>query len=287
MSETYGVFGLGLIGIAVAGRLLGKGEKVVGFDPAPERMKLLGEAGGEPVDVDAVWSRAQTIIVAVFDTDQLAALIEDARDLEESKLVVLSTCDPDRMAAIAELAVARNIELVEAPLSGTSQQLARGDAVFLTGGNSETVARLDPLFSMLGKAHHYVGKIGNGNRTKLAINLILGLNRAALAEGLVFAERLGLEPENFLKLAQGSAASSAVMDTKGRLMVSRNFKAQGRISQSLKDFLLILQAAESKQQNLPFAQTYMSMMEDCVVNGEEDLDNSAIINALVRARITV
>lgn len=283
MNENIGVFGLGLIGIAVAGRLLGNGYRIAGFDPSSERMTLLADAGGEPVDPDAVWQKAQTIVVAVFDTDQLAALIDSAPKLTGTTLIVLSTCDPDQMAELGNAASAKNIELVEAPLSGTSQQLADGNAVFLIGGDAQSVKRLDALFKVLGKAHHHVGELGNGNRTKLAINLILGLNRAALAEGLVFADQLGLEPAKFLELAQGSAASSAVMDTKGPLMVSGDFKPQGRIAQSRKDFSLVLSAAQGKGQKLPFAETYMAMMEDCIANGEGDLDNSAVINALTRS----
>ncbi len=282
MSRTVGLFGLGLVGMAVASQLLENGYDIVGFDPSDERMKLLQQAGGQSADTDLIWQKADVVFVAVFDTDQLAALVEAAPTRSDTTLIVLSTCDPDRMAGIGKAAEAKNIELIEAPLSGTSKQLAKGDAVFFIGGNASSVDRLESLFGVLGKAHHYVGKLGNGNRTKLAINLILGLNRAALAEGLVFAERLGLEPAEFLRLAQGSAANSAVMATKGPLMVSRDFTPQGRISQSLKDFSLIVDAAKAAGQELPFGETYLEMMQDCIANGEEAFDNAAIVSAISR-----
>ncbi|HEX2257023.1 MAG TPA: NAD-binding protein, partial [Afifellaceae bacterium] len=88
-----------------------------------------------------------------------------------------------------------------------------------------------------------MGAPGAGGRTKLAVNLILGLNRAALAEGLVFAERLGLSPARFLEVARRSAAYSQVMDIKGGKMIAGDFTPQGRIAQSLKDFTLILESA--------------------------------------------
>ncbi|MEM7463431.1 MAG: NAD(P)-dependent oxidoreductase [Pseudomonadota bacterium] len=282
MSRTVGLFGLGLVGMAAAGRLLESGYDVVGFDPSGDRIKLLQQAGGESADADLIWQKASVIFVAVFDTDQLAALVEGAPTRSEAILIVLSTCDPDRMAEIGKAAEAKSIELIEAPLSGTSKQLAKGDAVFFVGGNVSCVDRLASLFGAMGKTHHYVGELGNGNRTKLAINLILGLNRAALAEGLVLAERLGLEPGEFLKLAQGSAANSAVMATKGPLMVSQDFNPQGRISQSYKDFSLIVGAANSVDQKLPFGETYLAMMNDCIENGEEAFDNAAIISAISR-----
>lgn len=284
MSDLIGVFGLGLIGMAVSHRLISNGYQIIGHDPSSERMELLTTAGGVGVDGVEIWKRARTIIVAVFDTEQLAQLVAAAPSCPGTDIVVLSTCDPERMGDIGDAAKAKNIELVEAPLSGTSQQLANGAAVFLTGGNEQSVKHLTALFNVLGKAHHFVGELGNGNRTKLAINLILGLNRAALAEGLVFAERLGLEPAEFLALVQGSAASSAVMGTKGPLMVSGDFTPQGRISQSHKDFSLILDAANKVGQKLPFGETYLAMMEDCIAKGEEGLDNSAIISAISRAK---
>ena len=92
--------------------------------------------------------------------------------------------------------------------------------------------------------YFHIGKIGDGGRAKLAVNLILGLNRLALAEGLVFAERLGLDPAAFLKVARGSAAYSQVMDVKGAKMMRGEFAAEGRVTQHLKDVHLMLEQAE-------------------------------------------
>ena len=98
---------------------------------------------------------------------------------------------------------------------------------------------LDALFAR----RFHVGKIGDGGRAKLAVNLILGLNRLALAEGLVFAERLGLDPAAFLEVARGSASYSQVMETKGPKMVRGDFSPEGRVKQTLKDCHLMLDQA--------------------------------------------
>lgn len=129
-----------------------------------------------------------------------------------------------------------------------------------------------------------MGAIGNGNRAKLAINLVLGLNRAALAEGMVFAEALGLAPGAFLEMAQLSAARSDVMAAKGMLMVTRDFAPEGRIVQSLKDFTLIADRAGARGQGLPFANCYIDLMHDAVARGEGDLDNSAVLLPIARSR---
>ncbi|HSG95037.1 MAG TPA: NAD(P)-dependent oxidoreductase, partial [Afifellaceae bacterium] len=284
MTDTVGIIGLGLVGMAAAERLLAGGMAVIGHDPVSERSGLLAQIGGEPADVTRIWRDADPVIAAVFDTDQVAGVIEQAPENASKRLVVLSTCDPDRMAGLGARAKAKGITFVEAPLSGTSQQLANGQAVFLVGGDAAVVAGITRIFAVLAGADHHVGKIGDATRTKLAINLILGLNRAALAEGLVFAERIGLAPEKVLELARGSAAASQVMDIKGPLMVARDFAPQGRISQSAKDFNLIRDAALARGQRLPFAELYLAMMRDCMDHGEADLDNAAIIKALARAR---
>src|SRR5258706_87172 len=123
---------------------------------------------------------------------------------------------------------------------------------------------------------------GSGGRAKLAINLILGINRAGLAEGLVFAQRMGLDPAAFLPVARNSAAYSQAMDIKGKKMVAGEFSPQGYVHQSLKDFSLMLEQARRLKQRLPLGETYKALMEGCVASGESELDNSAVIREIRR-----
>ena len=282
MTNVVGLFGLGLIGMALTGRLQQAGATVVGHDPDPARRAGFETLGGRVKLPAEIWAEAQTVILAVFDTDQVEAVIAAAPAECEACVIITSTCDPDRVAALPERGP-RGLQLVEAPISGTSAEVAAGTAMFLLGGQEAAVARAVALLDQLERASHHVGPLGHASRAKLAINLILGLNRAALAEGLVFAELLGLEPEALLQVARDSAAASAVMATKGPLMVSGDHRPQGRIVQSAKDFGLIVQSADAKGKTLPFATTYLSLMQDCIAAGEASLDNSAIIRAIRRA----
>jgi len=129
-----------------------------------------------------------------------------------------------------------------------------------------------------------VTAIGNGSRAKLAVNLVLGLNRVALAEGLAFGERLGLDAAAFLDVLKGSAAYSQVMDTKGRKMVTRDFTSEGKVTQHLKDVHLILEQAGARGQELPLATVNAALLEACVARGEADLDNSIVIEEIRRRR---
>ena len=281
MTDTVGIFGLGLIGSALAARLLAAGRPVVGHDPDPTRQVALADLGGQPQSADGVWSAAGTVILSVFDTTQVEAVLATAPDACRACVIVTSTCDPDRIAALPGLCPP-GMQLVEAPISGTSREVAAGGAVFLVGGDAEAVATAAPVLGLLGRAWHPMGTLGNGSRAKLAINLILGLNRAALAEGLVFGRLIGLDPTRLLDVAQDSAAASAVMATKGPLMVAEDFRPQGRVAQSAKDFDLIRRIAAASGQHLPGAETYLSLMHDCMAAGEGDFDNAAIIRAIGR-----
>jgi putative dehydrogenase len=151
--------------------------------------------------------------------------------------------------------------------------------------SSAAIAKSWSVLDAICPQRHYLGAVGHGSRAKLAVNLILGLNRAALAEGLVFAARLGLDPAAFLHVARGSAAYSQVMDVKGDIMVRREYRnPQSRVDQSLKDFRLMLEQARATGQALPFAAVYARMLEDCMAHGEAEGDNAAIAEAIARQR---
>jgi 3-hydroxyisobutyrate dehydrogenase-like beta-hydroxyacid dehydrogenase len=200
-----------------------------------------------------------------------------------NKIVLcMSTCDPDQVAALAARVMPRGIRYLDVPVSGTSDQVRRGDGVALIGGDNAIAGEVTDVFDALFARRFHVGKIGDGGRAKLAVNLILGLNRLALAEGLVFAERLGLDPAAFLDVARGSASYSQVMETKGPKMVSGDFSPEGRAKQTLKDVHLMLGQAAGVGQKLAMLEVHAAVLEACVRAGEADLDNSVIIEEVRR-----
>jgi 3-hydroxyisobutyrate dehydrogenase-like beta-hydroxyacid dehydrogenase len=179
----------------------------------------------------------------------------------------------------------RGIRYLDVPVSGTSDQVRRGDGVALIGGDPAIAAEVKDVFDALFARSFQVGKIGDGGRAKLAVNLILGLNRLAMAEGLVFAERLGLDPAAFLAVARGSASYSQVMETKGPKMLSGDFSPEGRAKQTLKDVHLMLDQAASVGQKLSMLEVHADILEACVRAGEADLDNSVVIQEVRRRRV--
>jgi 3-hydroxyisobutyrate dehydrogenase len=275
------------MGQAFAQRLLQAGLPVLGFDIDPAKGVWLEERGGRvAASIAALAREADPILIAVFSTDQVEEVVEqhirpalgaDANPI----LLCTSTCDPDRIAA---LAARLPLRFLEVPVSGTSEQVRRGEGVALIGGDPALVPQIAPVLDALFASRFHIGQVGDGGRAKLAVNLILGLNRLALAEGLVFAERLGLDPQAFLDVARGSAAYSQVMDTKGPKMVRGDFTPEGRVRQTLKDVHLMLDQARAHGQRLPLLEIHEDVLAACVRHGEEDLDNSRIIEEVRRRR---
>ena len=288
-TDPVGIVGLGLIGMALAKRLLGAGFEVHGYDINPDRGALLAAASGTAArSLLDIGKSCRTILIAVLNTEQVESVLESAEPggpmrLTDTHIVICtSTCDPDRIEALARRLAIRGVRFLEAPLSGNSDQIALGNGVGLLGGEPALVTAAAPLLDAICPRRHHVGAVGAGGRTKLAVNLVGGLNRAVMAEGLAFAESLGLDLLPFLAVLKDSAAYSRTMDNRGRKMALSDFTPHAKVAQSRKDFLLMHEAARKSGQQLPLASVYLELIEGCLAHGEGDLDNSAIIQEVRR-----
>jgi 3-hydroxyisobutyrate dehydrogenase-like beta-hydroxyacid dehydrogenase len=288
--KAVGLLGIGLIGSTVARRLLDAGFNVVGYDLDPARREALRFLGGRPADsVAEVGRLCACVVLAVFNTVQVEDVVEGTAGLlsvipssgEPRVVINLSTCEPERIVAL-NARISDRAAFVEMPISGTTVQIAKGDGVGLVGGDPAAIESADSVLAAICPRRFTVGAVGTGGKAKLAVNLILGLNRAALAEGIAFAEKIGLDPHAFLDVARGSAAYSQVMDVKGLKMVDHDFVAYGKIVQSMKDFTIIRECAQEAGQALPFAEVYIEMLQGCIQAGEGDWDNSSIIEEIRR-----
>jgi len=280
------------MGAACIERLRAAGFEVVAYDVDETKRAAAATRGARTAgSVAEVARQCETIVLCVFTTDQVEQVVDGKGGIAEvggnpPRIVICtSTCDPDHLAALAPRVEARGVRFLELPVSGTSRQVAEGAGVGLIGGDKAVMEHAAPVLDAICPRRFHLGAVGNGSRTKLAVNLILGLNRAAMAEGIAFAEQVGLDPVAFLEVARTSACHSQVMDVKGHMMARREFdKVQGRIDQSLKDFKLMLEQGSKAGQALPFATIYVRMLEDCVQNGEGGWDNAAILEAVRRRR---
>ena len=294
MPGNIGLIGLGLVGSAMAERLLADGFRVVGFDIEKAKCEQLEQLGAVAVNSPAqVAEQAGRIILSLPDTDAVLQVVEGPGGILETNsrggsrtalkyIIDTTTGEPDKTAELAKRLAGQDIYFLDAPFSGSSRQVREKEVVFMVGGEKAAYDKCMDIFESLGAKSFYLGSSGNGSRAKLAGNLILGLNRLALAEGLVFAAKLGLEPRAFLELLKVTPAYSAAMDVKGEKMLEGDFTPQARLRQHLKDVSIILKYAENSQQELPLSKVHLEILEKAIEAGDGELDNSAVIREIQR-----
>lgn len=280
--------GLGLIGTALAARLIDARIAVTGFDIDPARCSAIRDIGGTPADSAAqVFANCRTIVVAVYSAEQAQSLfdeIDPATAVSGAAMICTTTCAPAEILDIAERADDLRLSLVEAPLSGTSAEVREGSALALVAGRAHAIEAAGSVLGILCPRQTRVGQIGDAARTKLAINLILQNNRGALAEGIAFAEAIGLDPATFLATARQSAAYSRVMDSKGQKIIARDFTPQSHIAQTLKDAELILDEGRRYSQELPMTSAHTDLLRKTIARLGGACDSAAVIEAIRPSR---
>lgn len=285
--ERIGIIGIGLMGSALAERLLGAGFLVRGYDVDPARLEAFSRAGGVPAASPRDAACGADALLTCLMT---GAIVREALLGEEGAAHALppgcpvidtTTCAPAESIALADDLRRLGLSLVDAPVSGSSAAARRGEVVVLAGGDPETVARCRPVFDAFARRVLHMGPNGAGSTAKLVTNLVLGLNRLALAEGLVLGKRTGLDPGLLLEALRESAAYSKVMDAKGERMLAGRFtEPEARLGQHLKDLDLILELGKSVGARLPVSELHRQLLLVALVKGWEGLDNAAIIQVL-------
>ena len=278
VDKNVGVIGLGLMGTAITERLLEHGYAVSVWNRTPEKAQSLLARG-------AVWSdnpltNCRRVIVSLY-TSEIAADVLNRMlpGLRDGQMIIdTTTGEPADAVAMADHLALRGVKYLDAPISGSSEQTRRGEATVMVGGESSDFDASADLWPILGGKVFHVGPCGSAAKVKLVTNLVLGLNRAALAEGLVFAETIGIRPAAALEVLQGSAAYSKAMDIKGRKMIEQDFQVQARLSQHYKDVRLMLDAATTAGLELPLTQAHAKLLARAEAAGLGQLDNCAIIN---------
>lgn len=281
-ASPIGLIGIGLMGTVLASRMLKSGRSVCGWDRNPDQCLILKQNGGVVADdIAAVFTHCDRILLSLPSHETVAEVLKLAENnLRSSQMIIdMSTGDPDAAVTQSNTLAARGIHYVDATVSGSSEQLKQGQAVILVGATDEAFQQCRDLLQIQAEKIFHTGLPGSGARMKLVTNLVLGLNRAALAEGLCFADVLGLDLEQTLHLLKESMSYSRIMDTKGEKMIRRDFTPQARLSQHLKDVRLI-QTAAGPNSCLPLTEVHRELLERAERMGLGDKDNSAILDAI-------
>lgn len=281
-SHPIGLIGVGLLGMAIARRLLGAGLAVRGFDLDASRHEALTRSGG-------LWARsaeeaaagAGFVVLCLPTSGDVAVLSRRIVDVLPQGAIVVdaTTGDPEDSVRTARLLAARGIGYLDAAVSGSSEELLAGRGVLLIGGEVSTVERALPVLEPLSARRFHVGPCGSGARMKLVSNLVLGLNRAALAEALALAQRCGIDGAMALEVLQSGPAWSRAMDQKGKKMLQRDFSPQARLRQHRKDVALIRELGAGAGACLPLTEEHERLLDRAIAAGFADADNCAIIMA--------
>jgi 3-hydroxyisobutyrate dehydrogenase-like beta-hydroxyacid dehydrogenase len=283
---TIGVVGVGLLGTAVAGRLLKAGHRVVGFDTAPDRVRALlgmgGVAAGSARAV-ALASEAVCTLLPTLPSVEAAVLGPDgvaAAGKPGQVLIQMSTISPALTARLAAESRARGLDFLDCPVSGTSGVVARGEGVLFVGGERRVFERWRPLLeSMLPRAI-YIGAAGQAMVLKLVANLLVALHSVAAAEALHLARRAGLDPAVALEVLVGSAAGSRMLELRGPLMVRGEYPAQMKLDLFMKDLHLIQDAAAAAGAALPLTDTAERLYAAATGAGHGGEDLAVVLTAL-------
>ena len=274
------------MGSALADRLVGAGQRVIGWDIEDERRGALRERGGEVAhDAEEVFSGCSRVLLSLPSHREVGDVVRAAGTTLSRGLTIIDTTtgDPASTEALARTMDEQGIVYLDATISGSSAQVRAGSATLMVGGDAESFAACSDIFALIGSQVFHTGSTGTGAKMKLVTSLVLGLNRAALAEGLAFAESIGLDPTLSLAVMRGSLAYSRIMDTKGERMVRGDFAPDARLSQHLKDVHLIVDTGRDAGLPMPLSAAHRAVLEEAEAAGYGELDNSAIIKVLLAA----
>jgi 3-hydroxyisobutyrate dehydrogenase-like beta-hydroxyacid dehydrogenase len=284
--KEVSLLGLGLLGSALGERLLAAGYLVHGYDREPTCRDRAAAAGVRVVANGPELAASSPVLITCLPDGPAVhrALFEEriAAALPAGATVIdTTTCAPHEARTLAARLAEREVECLDAPISAGVPQLLAGAAAITVGGPQETVARLRPVLEAIAPNVYHLGPAGAGVEAKLVGNLVLGLNRLALAEGVALAERLGLDSATLLACLRAGGAYSRVMDTKAeRMLHARYDPPDARLRQHAKDVDLILALGMEAGVELPTSRLHAELLRRAAERGFGEADNAAIIEAI-------
>ena len=277
-----GFIGLGIMGKPMAKNLLKAGHELVVFDRHRENIASLEAAGAKAAasSADAA-SRVSLVITMLPNSPHVkAAVCGEGGVLEGAKpgtiLIDMSSIAPLASQELEKACAARGVRMIDAPVSGGEPRAIDGTLAIMVGGDMKVFEEATPILLGMGSTAVYCGAIGAGNTTKLANQIVVGLNIAAVAEAFTLVKKAGVDPRLVFEAIRGGLAGSAVMDAKAPMMIAGNFKAGFRIDLHIKDLANALDTGHEAGAPLPLTSLAREMMETLHADGFGGEDHSAL-----------
>ena len=283
---TVGIVGLGLLGHAVASRLVAGGHRVVGYDVVPACRdaleKLGGTALGSVADVAANAEAVCTVLPSLAAVEDVIlgpeGIVTSAR--ASATVVQMSTISPALTERLASEVTAHGLRFLDCPVSGTSGMVERGDGVLFVGGDEALFRYWAPVLATVLPRPVYVGRAGQAMTLKLVANLLVALHSAAAAEALLMARRAGLDMGRVLAVLTAGAGSSRMLEVRGPMMVQGEFDAQMKLDLFMKDLHLIQDAAGAVGAPTPLTDTAERLYAAAQSAGHGPEDLAVVVRAL-------
>jgi 2-hydroxy-3-oxopropionate reductase len=283
MMKKIGFIGLGIMGKPMAMNLLKAGYELTVYDIRPEPVKEVVAAGAkEGKSSKDVAAQSEVVITMLPNSpDVKKAVLGENGVLAGAKagmiLIDMSSIAPLVSKEVAAEAEKKGVEMLDAPVSGGEPKAKDGTLSIMVGGEKEVFKQVENILKVMGASAVLVGDIGSGNTTKLANQIIVALNIAAMSEAMVLATKAGVDPEKVFQAIRGGLAGSTVLNAKMPLVLDGNFKPGFRIELHIKDLANALDTAHEIGVPVPLASGVMEIMQALKVDGKGSNDHGGIV----------
>ena len=280
-----GFIGLGIMGAPMALHLANAGHELSYVKRSKTNADIAASSAKGLATAKEVAQQSDVVILMLPDTPDVQAVLFGengvAEGLSKGKLVIdMSSISPIETKAFAAKIEALGCDYVDAPVSGGEVGAKAASLTIMVGGSEAAFARAQPLFEKMGKNITHVGAVGAGQTTKVANQIIVALNIAAVGEALLFASKAGADPAKVRQALMGGFAASRILEVHGERMIKRTFNPGFRIGLHQKDLGLALAGAKSMGVALPQTASAAQLMQTCAAQGWDQLDHSALVKAL-------
>ncbi len=284
MAEKIGFIGLGIMGKPMAKNLLNARYTLVVHDldrPAVKELVALGaEEASSPKEVA---HKSTYIITMLPDSPDVRKVVTGTNGVVEAAasgttLIDMSSISPLVSQELGRVLEQKGIRFLDAPVSGGEPAAVNGTLTIMVGGDEGVFNECKEILLAMGKSVVRVGKVGSGNMTKLANQVVVALNIAAMSEALVFGTKAGVDPELIYQAIRGGLAGSAVLEAKALRVMQGNFEAGFRIDLHIKDLANALDTARQIGVPLFLTAQVMEIMKSLKAGGKGQKDHSAILN---------
>ncbi len=280
--KTVGFIGLGIMGKPMAINLVRAGYEVYGYDLIKDAVEDLKNVGGIGCQsIREVAERSRTIIIMLPNSPHVRQAVLGEGGIAQyatagTLIVDMSSIAPAAAKEIASALAPKGIRMIDAPVSGGEPKAIDGTLAIMVGGAEEDFLEARPLFDVLGSSAVHIGALGSGNTCKLANQVIVALNIAALSEGLMLARKAGADPARVFDAIKGGLAGSTVMNAKAPMMLSGNFKPGFKIDLHIKDLMNALDTGYQTGAPLPLSALVMQMLQTLHQDGFGQSDHSTL-----------